>query len=116
MDVTIYHNPRCSKSRQSLKLLEENGISPSVVLYLNTPPSRDELMAILEKLSLSPREVLRKGEAVFKELNLSDPSKSDEELIAAMIAHPILIERPIVVAGERATIGRPPENVLDLIA
>lgn len=99
-----------------MKILEENGISPSVVLYLNTPPSRVELVSMLEKLKLSPRDILRKGEAVFKELNLSDPSKSDEELIAAMIAQPILMERPIVIAGSRAVIGRPPENVLNLIS
>lgn len=116
MNVTIYHNPRCSKSRQTLKLLEENGVSPTVVLYLNTPPSGGEIASICTKLSMSPREILRKGEAVFKELKLSDPDTSDEDVIDAMTAHPILIERPIVVVGDKAVIGRPPENVLGLIA
>ncbi len=115
MNVTIYHNPRCSKSRKTLQLLEENGVSPTIIRYLDEPPSAEELGTILAKLNMAPRDLLRKGEAAYKELNLTDPSKTDEEIIAAMTAHPILIERPIVVVGEKAAIGRPPENALDLI-
>ena len=114
-DVTIYHNPRCSKSRQTLALLEENGVSPEIVLYLDSPPNDVGLSVLLSKLGMSPRELMRKGEDVYKEKRLSDEALSDAQLIAAMIAHPILIERPIVVAGDRAMIGRPPEGVLELL-
>ncbi len=114
-DITIYHNPRCSKSRQTLALLEEGGASPELVLYLDTPPSEVEIRGLLAKLGLSPRELMRKGEEVYKEKGLADDSLSEEQLIAAMSAHPILIERPIVVSGDRAVLGRPPENVLDLL-
>ncbi len=114
-DITIYHNPRCSKSRQSLALLEEKGAQPDVVLYLETPPSSAELTDILAKLGMAPRELMRKGESVFKEQNLGDAGLSDSDLVEAMVANPILIERPIVVKGDRALIGRPPENVLELI-
>ena len=115
-EYTIYHNPRCSKSRQTLALLEENGIQPELRLYLEAPPSAAELAEVLGKLSLSPRQLLRKGESAYAEAGLEDASLGDEQVIAAMVAHPILIERPIVVQGERAVLGRPPENVLDLIA
>lgn len=115
MDVTIYHNPSCSKSRETLALLRENGVEPTVIEYLKTPPSAAELDAILEKLGLEPREVIRKGEDEYKALGLGDPSLTRNELIAAMAASPRLIERPIVVAGERAALGRPPENVLKLL-
>ena len=112
---TIYHNPRCSKSRQTLALLEEHGVSPDVVLYLDSPPSQQTLTALLGKLGISARDLLRKGEDDYKLNKLKDPSLSEEELIAAMHKYPKLIERPIVEKGERAILGRPPENVLDLI-
>ena len=111
----IYHNPRCSKSRLTLELLKEKGINPDIVLYLETPPSEKQLESILKKLNLKARDLLRKGEADFKEQNLSDQSKSEQDLIRAMIEFPKLIERPIVIYGERAIIGRPPENVLEII-
>lgn len=112
---TIYHNPRCSKSRQTLQLLEEKGIEPQVVLYLQDSPKAQELSELLAKLAISPRQLLRKGEADYKERGLADTSLSDDELIQAMVEAPKLIERPIVVKGERAVLGRPPENVLTLI-
>lgn len=112
----IYHNPRCSKSRQTLSLLEQHGIEPEIIEYLKTPPSAAELAGILAKLKMTPRQLLRRGEAAYTELGLDDESLSDEKLIAAMVANPVLIERPIVVHGARAAIGRPPENVLDLFA
>ncbi|GMG88547.1 arsenate reductase (glutaredoxin) [Biformimicrobium ophioploci] len=112
---TIYHNPKCSKSRQTLQLLEENGVTPDTVLYLVNPPSTTELGEILNKLGIPARKLLRKGEAEYKELNLADESLSEAELVTAMCEHPRLIERPIVVKGDRAVLGRPPENVLDLI-
>jgi arsenate reductase len=114
-DLTIYHNPRCSKSRQTLALLEENGATPEIVLYLESPPTEAGLQGLLAKLGLGPRELMRKGEDVYREKGLADESLSDTELIAAMVAHPILIERPVVVKGDRAVLGRPPENVLDLL-
>ncbi len=113
--TTIYHNPRCSKSRQTLALLEENQVTPEVVLYLETPPNADTLKDLLGKLGIGARELLRKGEDAYKENNLKDTSLSDEDLINAMVAHPKLIERPIVVKGDKAVLGRPPENVLALI-
>ena len=113
--VTIYHNPRCSKSRQTLQLLEENGVSPEIVLYLETPPSAKDIKQLLGKLGIGARDLLRKGEDAYKENNLSDQSLSDEQLIAAMVEFPKLIERPIVVKGDKAVLGRPPENVLDLV-
>ena len=113
--TTIYHNPRCSKSRQTLQLLEDNGVTPEIVLYLETPPSGDELKGLLKKLGISARELLRKGEDDYKENNLGDESLSEAQLIAAMCAHPKLIERPIVVKGQQAVLGRPPENVLKLV-
>ncbi|MCA0899075.1 arsenate reductase (glutaredoxin) [Microbulbifer agarilyticus] len=112
---TIYHNPRCSKSRQTLQLLQENDIEPEIVLYLETPPDAAALKTILGKLGIAPRDLLRKGEEAYKELNLKDSSHSDDDLIDAMVSHPKLIERPIVVKGDKAVLGRPPENVLELI-
>lgn len=112
---TIYHNPRCSKSRQTLAILEEKGIQPEIVLYLDNTPNSNELAAILAKLGISARQLLRKGEEAYKELNLADDSHSDAALIKAMTTHPKLIERPIVVKGDKAVLGRPPENVLELI-
>ncbi|MCW8127026.1 arsenate reductase (glutaredoxin) [Microbulbifer halophilus] len=112
---TIYHNPRCSKSRQTLQLLQDNGVEPEVVLYLETPPSKAQLAELLHKLGLSARELLRTGESAYKELQLKDRALSDEQLIDAMVQHPKLIQRPIVVRGDRAVLGRPPENALELI-
>jgi arsenate reductase len=114
-EVTIYHNPRCSKSRQTLQLLEDNGVEPTVVLYLETPLTRAQLISLLSKLKMSPRELLRKGEDEYKALNLANPELEDEELLDAMVANPKLIERPIVVRGNKAVLGRPPENVLKLL-
>lgn len=114
-DYTIYHNPRCSKSRQTLQLLEERGIAPQVLLYLDNTPDAATLRALLAKLGISARQLLRKGEAEYKERGLADTSISDEALVQAMVEAPKLIERPIVVKGDRAVLGRPPENVLALI-
>ncbi|RXZ44389.1 arsenate reductase (glutaredoxin) [Crenobacter cavernae] len=113
-DVTIYHNPRCSKSRETLALLQEKGIEPAVIEYLVTPPDAVTLSALLGQLGVSPRDLIRKKEAEYEALGLDDPALSDEQLIAAMVAHPRLIERPIVVANGRAALGRPPEAVLAL--
>ena len=115
MSVTIYHNPRCSKSRQTLSLLQERGIEPTVIEYLNTPPSTEKLRGILAMLGLEPRELMRKKEAAYAEGSLDNPNLSDDDLIAAMVKHPILIERPIVLANDQAAIGRPPEQVLDIL-
>ena len=115
MSVTIYHNPRCSKSRQTLELIRAKGIEPVIVEYLSETPDADELTSLLAKLGKAPREIMRKGEAVFKELGLKDPALTDNALIAAMVANPILIERPIVVNGDKAALGRPPEDVLDIL-
>ena len=114
-DVTIWHNPRCSKSRAALEILREAGVTPTVRLYLEAPPSPAELTDVVRKLGTSPRACLRAGEASYKELGLADANKSDAELIDAMAEHPILIERPIVIAGEKAVIGRPPERVRALL-
>ncbi|MFD1216129.1 arsenate reductase (glutaredoxin) [Microbulbifer celer] len=112
---TIYHNPRCSKSRQTLQLLQEHQVEPEIVLYLETPPDKGTLKSLLKKLGIEPRALLRKGEDDYKVLNLKDPALSNDQLIEAMVAHPKLIERPIVVKGEHAVLGRPPENVLELL-
>jgi len=112
--MKIYHNPRCSKSRQTLALLQENGVEPEVVLYLDKVPTIDELKGLLTKLEISPMQLVRKGEAVWKE-KFKGKELSDDEIIAAMIANPKLIERPIVVKDELAVLGRPPENALELI-
>lgn len=111
---TIYHNPRCSKSRSTLALLQENGVEPEVVLYLENPPDIAQLKALLAKLGMEASDLVRRGEQEYKSCGLGRES-SDEELLAAMAAHPRLIERPIVVRGQRAVLGRPPENVLQLI-
>ncbi len=115
MDVTIYHNPRCSKSRQTLNLLTERGIEPTIIDYIANPPSADDLLEILLMMDASPRDIIRKGEPVYKQFELNDPSLTDDALIAAMVGHPILIERPIVVVGDKAAIGRPPSAVLDIL-
>jgi len=115
MSVVIYHNPRCSKSRQTLELLRSKGIEPEIREYLKTPPSVAELKELLALLDLEPRDLMRKKEAPYKELGLADDGKSAEELIAAMHAHPVLIERPVVVANGKAALGRPPEAVLEIL-
>lgn len=115
MTITIYHNPRCSKSRQTLALLEEKGAAPRVVDYLKTPPSAAELKSILKALKLKPSDLMRKGEPVYAQLGLKDRELSDDELVAVMVANPILIERPIAVNGSKAAIGRPPEAVLKIL-
>jgi len=113
MTVTIYHNPRCNTSRKTLALLEKKGIKPEVIEYLKTPPSAAELKQLLTKLGMKPRDLLRKKEA--KEAGLDKPDLSDAQLIAGMAKHPIAIERPIVVKGSRAALGRPPEAVLKIL-
>jgi arsenate reductase len=115
MTVTIYHNPRCSKSRATLELLRSRGIESTIIEYLKTPPSAAELDAILGQLGLEPRELMRKGEAPYKEAGLDNPSLDRSALIDAMVAHPVLIERPIVLANGKAAIGRPPENILAIL-
>lgn len=113
MQVTLYHNPRCSKSRQALQLLQERGVDIDTVPYLEQPPTAAQLRELLRQLGMAPRQLLRSGEAEYRELNLADAD--DDALIAAMVAHPRLIERPIAVVGERAVVGRPPERVLELL-
>jgi len=113
--MKIYHNPRCSKSRQTLQLIRDAGIEPEIVEYLKMPPTADELDAILKKLRLDPHELIRTGEAVFKELGLKDRELTRKEAIELMVEHPQLIERPIVVSGRQAVLGRPPENVKELL-
>ncbi len=113
--VTIYHNPRCSKSRQTMNLLEQKAITPTVVKYLDTPPDSETLTNILDMLGLEPRELMRKGEAEYTELKLDNTELSREQLIQAMVEHPRLIERPIVVNGDKAALGRPPEQVLAIL-
>jgi arsenate reductase (glutaredoxin) len=112
--VTIYHNPRCSKSRTTLALLEENGVHPKIILYLEVPPGIKEIAGLLQKLGLKAGQLVRRGEEEYRACGLGKNS-SDEEILAAMSRYPQLIERPIVVRGNRAVLGRPPENVLKLI-
>ncbi|MBF9043663.1 arsenate reductase (glutaredoxin) [Rhodobacterales bacterium HKCCE4037] len=113
MDLTLWHNPRCSKSRQALALLEDGGHAPSVRLYLTNPPSEDEIRAVLDKLGIEPRALMRTGEKIYRDLELKDAD--DPALVCAMATHPILIERPVLLTGDRAVIGRPPEQVLTLV-
>ena len=115
MTVTIYHNPRCGKSRATLKLLEERGVAPEIVEYLKTPPDAATLDGLLTKLGMEPRALMRRKEAPYRENGLDDEGLTRDALIAAMVANPILIERPIVVAGKKAALGRPPEAVLDIL-
>ncbi|MDI7418112.1 arsenate reductase (glutaredoxin) [Cronobacter turicensis] len=115
-DVTIYHNPRCSKSRETLSLLTERGIEPDVMLYLETPPDAATIKTLLKQLGFSQaRELMRTKEELYKTLNLADASLSEEALIQAMVDNPKLIERPIVVSDGKARLGRPPEQVLEII-
>jgi len=115
MAVTIFHNPKCSKSRQTLALLEQRGISPVIVDYLKEPPSVEKLSEILDLLGLDPRQLMRRKEKEYGENNLADESLSRDQLIRAMVDFPRLIERPIVLAGGKAAIGRPPEDVLKIL-
>ena len=115
MSITIYHNPRCTKSRQTLQLLEDKGHSPQVVEYLKQPPSVAELTAIIAQLAISPRQLLRQQEEAFKTEGLADQELTDRQIIEAMVRSPKLIERPIVVANGKAVIGRPPEAVLAIL-
>ncbi len=115
MKVTIYHNPRCSKSRQTLQLLQDKGFEPVVVEYLKTPPDAVTLRTLLSELGITARQLLRRGETAYRDEGLADESCSDSDIIAAMIRKPILIERPIVSANGKARIGRPPETVLEIL-
>ena len=115
MQLTLYHNPNCSKSRQALALLTQHGAEPRVVEYLKTPPTEAELDALLTLLGLEPRQLLRTGEPAYHEHGMDDPGLSRAELIARMVASPSVIERPIAVHGQRAVVGRPPERVLEVL-
>ena len=115
MSVTIYHNPRCSKSRETLTLLRDQGVEPEIVEYLKDPPNAQLLSDLLTQLGLEPRALMRRKEAEYAQLGLDDPSLSREALIEAMVAHPKLIERPIVVKGGKAALGRPPQAVLEIL-
>lgn len=112
--LQIFHNPRCSKSRQTLALIEEKGIQPEIILYLENTPNADQLKDILTKLGITARELLRKGEQDYKDNNLKDPTLSEQDLVNKMVQFPKLIERPIVIKNNQAVLGRPPENVLEL--
>ena len=114
-NFTIYHNPRCSKSRQTLELIKANGIEPEIILYLENPPSKSRLSELVDFMQIQPRDLLRKGEDEYTTYNLQDMSLDDSEIIKVMSENPKLIERPIVVSNNQAIIGRPPENVLKLI-
>lgn len=114
-DLTLYHNPRCSKSRGALELLEARGLQPNMRRYLETPPSAAELKELLGKLGISARQLLRTGEEEYQTLGLAAPALSEDQLIKAMVAHPRLIERPILINGDKAVIGRPPEKVLEIL-
>ncbi len=115
MSVKIYHNPRCSKSRQTLQLLQEKGVNVEIIEYLKTPPTVAELTDILQKLNIKPRELMRRREAEYKATGMDNSELSEEDLIAGMVAAPKLIERPIVLANDKAAIGRPPESVLEIL-
>lgn len=113
--MTLYHKPRCSKSRSALQLLEDRGLSPTIVRYLETPLNADQLQGLLGQLGISARQLLRTGEDEYKTLGLSDPQLTDAQLIAAMVSQPKLIERPILVVGDKAVVGRPPETILEIL-
>ena len=115
MPITIYHNPKCSKSRQTLELLVKQGIKPVINEYLKIPPTAEKIKEILKKLGYAPRDLMRKKETTYTLHNLDDPSLSGDDLIEFMIKYPVLIERPIVLANEKAAIGRPPEQVLEIL-
>lgn len=113
--VTIYHNPRCSKSRQTLELLRARGIEPEIVRYLDTPPTTATIEDLLRRLGMNARALLRTGEPEYRDAGLDDPDLDEADIIAAMARHPRLIERPIVIAGDRAALGRPPEKILEIL-
>ncbi len=113
--TTIYHNPRCSKSRASLEMLEAKGITPDIIKYLETPPTREELAKVLSKLGLKAEQIVRKGEALYKELGLAEKTLSNDEWISVLVDNPQLMERPIVVNGDKAAIGRPIEAVINIL-
>ena len=115
MSIIIYHNPKCSKSRQTVELLVKQGIKPVLNEYLKVPPTVEKIKEILSKLGYAPRDLMRKKEDTYNEYNLDNPTLSDDDLIEFMVKHPILIERPIVLANEKAAIGRPPEQVLEIL-
>ncbi|HHJ15395.1 MAG TPA: arsenate reductase (glutaredoxin) [Gammaproteobacteria bacterium] len=115
MSITLYHNPRCSKSRQTLELLNEKGVEPEIIEYLKTPPDAQQLEQILTLLGLEPRQLMRTGEAEYKDNNLDDPALSHAQLVQAMVDHPKLIQRPIVLHDGKAALGRPPESVLEIL-
>lgn len=115
MKVTIYHNPRCSKSRQTLALLRERGVDPEVIEYLKTPPDKATLESLLEALSIPASGLVRTGEPEYRELGLATAGTTESHLVDAMVEHPGLIQRPIVVCGGQARLGRPPEQVLEII-
>ena len=115
MHVVMYHNPRCSKSRQTLQLLKDRGIEPEIIEYLKTPPDRKKLKEILKLLGMGPRDLMRTKESVYREAGLDDEDLSEDQLLDAMIEHPVLMERPVVLANGKASLGRPPEQVLDIL-
>ena len=115
MTVTIYHNPRCSKSRQTLELIQQHGISANIVEYLKSDLSKKELQKAVRLLDVDIREIIRTGDSLYSELGLADVSLTQDQLIEAIIENPTLLQRPIVVANEKAVIGRPPENVLKIL-
>ena len=115
LSVDIYHNPRCSKSRETLELLISKGTEPSIIEYLKEPPDEIELRQLLDLLGIPARDLLRTGEDAYKEMGLQDPEVSEDDIIAAILKHPILMERPIVVTNGRAKLGRPPEAVLEIL-
>lgn len=114
-DVELWHNPRCSTSRNALALLRERGVEPKIVEYLKAPPSAARLEKVLKMLGKEPRELMRKKEAEYRDLGLDDPKKTKKELVQAMVEHPILIERPVAIRGDRAALGRPAEKVLEVL-
>lgn len=115
MVLELYHNPRCSKSREALRLLRERGYDPKLVLYLETPPTAARLKSLLKSLGMEARELLRRSEPIYAQLGLDDEVRTEQDLIRAMVENPVLIERPILVAGAKAVVGRPPERVLDIV-
>lgn len=114
-DAVIYHNPRCSTSRTTLGLIRDSGVEPRIVEYLKTPPTRDELRDLIKRAGLTPRQVIRTKENLYRELKLDDPAVTEGQLLDAMVAHPILIERPLVATAKGVRLCRPPESVIDLL-
>lgn len=115
MSITIYHNPRCSKSRQTLRLLEQHGVTPTIIEYLTDVPSAADIERLVDLLEIDVRDVIRTGESTYADLQLHNPKLGRTELVQAIVDNPILLQRPIVISGDRAIIGRPPDNVLSLL-